>query len=270
MWILAALALAIIVVALVVYVRRDKVGYRLRRRLGRDVPRFPIVLIHGFMGFDRVAGIEYFRGIRASLEAEGIRVVLVRLPPTGSIQSRAEALMKQIADIEGDLNLVAHSMGGLDARYALAHLGLAERTRSLITVATPHHGTPVAALGKNVVQAVGIKALAKTIGFDLTAIDDLTPQQLESFNADTTDAPGVFYGCVVARAETVHPLLQPTYSLLARKAPSDGLIPTESQCWGTILTEIDADHWAQIGWGSTFDAEGLFRDIARELALRGF
>ena len=44
------------------------------------------------------------------------------------------------------LNVVAHSMGGLDMRYAIAHLDIAEKIESLTTVATPHHGTYLADL----------------------------------------------------------------------------------------------------------------------------
>ena len=40
--------------------------------------------------------------------------------------------------------LVCHSMGGLVARYFLEHLGGAELTRHLITIATPHRGAPKA------------------------------------------------------------------------------------------------------------------------------
>jgi pimeloyl-ACP methyl ester carboxylesterase len=40
--------------------------------------------------------------------------------------------------------LVCHSMGGLVARYFLEHLGGADITRRLITIATPHRGAPKA------------------------------------------------------------------------------------------------------------------------------
>lgn len=45
------------------------------------------------------------------------------------------------------LNIIAHSMGGLDARYyAISWLGLAERVASLTTIGIPHLGTPLADL----------------------------------------------------------------------------------------------------------------------------
>jgi hypothetical protein len=39
---------------------------------------------------------------------------------------------------------------------------------------------------------------------------------------------------------------------------------------GTVLKEIEADHWAQIGWGLRFDARKLFRELMVELRTRGY
>ena len=47
-------------------------------------------------------------------------------------------------------------------------------------------------------------------------------------------------------------------------------MPTASQRWGTVLREIEADHWAQIGWSVRFDAVALYGEILRELAALGF
>ena len=45
---------------------------------------------------------------------------------------------------DAKLWLVCHSMGGLVARYFLEHLGGAAITRRLITLGTPHRGSPKA------------------------------------------------------------------------------------------------------------------------------
>ena len=56
--------------------------------------------------------------------------------------ARAAELRAQILRwTDGPVNLVAHSMGGLDARYLITHLNMAEQVRSLTTVSTPHRGT---------------------------------------------------------------------------------------------------------------------------------
>ena len=111
--------------------------------------RHPILLAHGYFGFDRI-GVgqlrqEYFRGVRARLEALGYSVIVTRVAPVGSIGLRAAQLARQIASLRVPrVNIIAHSMGGLDARLAIARFGLAERVASLTTIGTPHHGTPLA------------------------------------------------------------------------------------------------------------------------------
>jgi len=42
-------------------------------------------------------------------------------------------------DVDGrKVHLFAHSMGGLDARHMITHLGMANRVRTLTTIGTPH------------------------------------------------------------------------------------------------------------------------------------
>lgn len=62
----------------------------------------------------------------------------------GQLKARLEALWPRPDDRRGRLILVAHSMGGLVARYWLAQDGNAQLCRELITLGTPHRGAPKA------------------------------------------------------------------------------------------------------------------------------
>jgi hypothetical protein len=70
----------------------------------------------------------------------------------GSVQLRAQELAARINQKfpAGEIQIIAHSMGGLDARCMLAQnmLGLAAAGRviSFTTISTPHDGSPVANL----------------------------------------------------------------------------------------------------------------------------
>ena len=241
-------------------------------------PPLPVVLIHGLFGFDRIgvpgAHFDYFRGIARHLETLGCRAHAVRLPAAGSVPERARQLVAAIEALpDPRIDLIAHSLGGLDARYALTHLGLARRVRSLVTVGTPHHGTPLADLAlagpldwaRRVVGALGVP---------LEALDWLGTEALATFNREVIDAPGVRYACVVGgmhRDDSFVPLaLVPAHAYLRRVAgPNDGLVPIASQYWGECLAEIEADHFAQIGWRvavrGSFDAPGLYAFIIARL-----
>jgi triacylglycerol lipase len=242
------------------------------------VAPLPIVLVHGLFGFDRIgipgARFDYWRGIAKHLDGLGCHTHAVRLPPAASVPERAKQLVAAIEALPHErIDLIAHSMGGLDARYALTHLGLARRVRSLVTVGTPHRGSPIADLvARGALKHA--RSLVRAIGIPLEAIDWLTTDGLAKFNHETPDVPGVRYACVVGglhRPDAAVPLpLTAAHAYLKKVAgPNDGLVPISSQYWGETLAEIEADHFAQIGWRvvvrHTFDALGLYAFIVARL-----
>ncbi|HZS35837.1 MAG TPA: alpha/beta fold hydrolase [Polyangia bacterium] len=277
-WLVAALGALMVVAAVVAgawWLHRRVRRRRIPRRA--PAPRYPVVLAHGVMGFDEIAvGARrhgYFRGVRERLESLGAVVHRARVPPSASVAVRAERLAELLRSLPGGkVNVVAHSMGGLDARYAIARLGLANRVASLTTIGTPHLGTPLADIGHGLLELFQIKRLLKPI-ITLDAFHDLTTSRMAAFNREVRDAQQVAYLSIVARAPRgrLNPLLRAPYRWLAESAgENDGLVPVDSQRWGEVLREIEADHWAQIGWSSEFDAPALFEELVRELAARGF
>ena len=255
--------------AAAVWLRRRRWLRRVRRACGRVGPRHPVVLLHGLFGFDELAvgpaRLPYFRGLTEPFQRLGADVHRLRVARTGRVSVRARQLARRIERLSAKrVNIIAHSMGGLDARYAIARLGLSERVASLVTIGAPHRGTPLADLGKRVLGAVGM---------EVEAFRDLTPARMAAFNEKVGDARGVWYGSVVAHAtlRNLHPLLWPTHRYLSRcDGPNDGVVPLASQAWGEIVAELEADHWAQIGWSWRFDAAELFEELMRELRGLGF
>ena len=283
--------LAILVVALIVLLALAAVIVIQRRRAtvipfegverkpgeAERGPPLPVVLVHGLFGFDRIGvpGVrfDYFRGIAQHLDTLGCHAHAVRLPPHASIPKRAKQLVEAIEALPHErIDLIAHSLGGLDARYALAHLGLAKRVRSLVTIGTPHRGSPLADLALQGPMGWAHKLL-RTLGL-FEAVEWLSTSALERFNAEVPDVPGVRYACVVGgmhRADSIIPLpLVPAHAYLKKLAgTNDGIVPVSSQYWGEVLAEIEADHFAQIGWRvsvrGTFDALGLYAFVVARL-----
>lgn len=238
-------------------------------------PPYPIVLVHGFMGWGELPvfgrRLSYFRGVAEAMTETGATVHIVAMPPMGSVEARARALADAVCQLTATrVHLIAHSMGGIDARYAIAQLGLADRVASLVTIGTPHRGTPLARLG-NLLPIVGLKRAVALVGFDASAIDALTPERMERFNEEIGDHSDIYYASVVASARWLrsNPALWTGHVLMGRSAgTSDGVVPVESQRWGEVIAELDADHWAQIGWSLGFDARALYRTIALRLRAR--
>ncbi len=276
-WPWLALAAALAAVAAVGYLlvrRRRRSGVRPPRR---RAPRHPLVLAHGLLGFDEIrigrARADYFRGVSARLEREGCVVHRCRVAKTASIADRAAELAAFVREIPARrVNVVAHSMGGLDARYALSRLGLDRRVASLTTIGTPHRGTPLADLGTGR-AARGVFSAARRVGMNVDAFQDLTTARMAEFNAAVSDSRSVLYASVVGAPATrrdVSPILLPTYLWLGGEAgANDGLVPADSQRWGEVVRRIAADHFAQIGWSRRFEACDFYAELARELRGRG-
>jgi hypothetical protein len=74
----------------------------------------------------------------------------------------------------------------------------------------------------------------------------------------------------VTHKRRANPLLLPTHLWLAERAgANDGVVPAASQRWGEVLAEIEADHWAQIGWSKHFDAGPFYAGLIRGLEAAG-
>jgi triacylglycerol lipase len=239
----------------------------------------PVVLAHGVLGFvERRAGPfrgEYFRNVPDRLRLLGSEVHALSVPLSSSVSVRAQALKDGIDRLGcKKVNIVAHSMGGIDARYAIARLGLSDKVASLTTIGSPHLGTPLADLGTNLLgEKLMLRKLMETLGWDVQAFYDLTTAHMESFNQSVANVPGVAYASYagrVARKRQLNPLLLPTHVFLNERAgENDGIVPVSSQRWGDVLGVIDADHWAQIGWSRHFDALAFYEGLWRELRGRG-
>jgi len=125
--------------------------------------RHHVVLVPGFFGFGSLGELTYFVGVREALTRAferfslNVNVVEVATLPTASIRHRAarvQETLAQVAEAEpGPIHIVGHSTGGLDARLAITPTSSLpttkkfvdhERLQTLVTVSTPHFGTPLA------------------------------------------------------------------------------------------------------------------------------
>src|SRR5690349_6930784 len=104
-----------------------------------------VALLHGFLGFVRWGPCEYFRGVNQALHQANIDHLMPEVPGAGTVAERAEVLARKLFRTDIPIfGLVGHSMGGLDARYVITRLDPDRRIKSLITVSTPHRGSPLA------------------------------------------------------------------------------------------------------------------------------
>jgi triacylglycerol lipase len=143
-----------------------------------------IYLIPGFLGFAHLGGINYFGHVRRVL-AERLAALgfeahihIVPTSPTASLPTRAVQVAEMIdatASRGGTpIHLIGHSSGGLDVRLLTAPgvalptvldiERLAAHVQTVVTVATPHHGTPIASFfttlrGQKLMQLLSLSTI---------------------------------------------------------------------------------------------------------------
>jgi triacylglycerol esterase/lipase EstA (alpha/beta hydrolase family) len=269
-------------------------------RLG---PPYPIVLVHGFFVSDEIGPVDYWWRIPERLRREGEQVFVSSEEPLRTPQERAVQLAGQVDRVLAEtraekVNLIAHSMGGLDARVLISALGYGDRIASLTTIGTPHRGTPVAdailgIIPNGVEVDVGelVNGFAQFVDGDrqnaLEAARVMSTEGAARFNAEHPDDARVTYLSVVGRT-TADPFfvfnehdyvdagLWGSFAYLRLLGlRSDGLVPTDSQKWGEHVATVQADHYNEIGQilgvvGFAFDPWDFYADHAKALHARGF
>ena len=172
-----------------------------------DAARYPIVLAHGFdasptnrWGYYRVA---------EALEADGHTVIIAEVPPYHAVSERAAHLARFVdegLDEAERVNIIAHSMGGLDSRHVISQLGYGDRIASLTTISSPHRGSAVADVALKLLPGVfdgAVNALAGAWGRTYSdvsddadvraAMYDISQTAAADRNAATPDVAGVYY-----------------------------------------------------------------------------
>ncbi|KAF9185393.1 hypothetical protein BGZ51_002678 [Haplosporangium sp. Z 767] len=227
--------------------------------------RLPIVLCHGFSGFDSLGTnpdfkFDYWYGVREALGEIGCTAYAAKVPPFAAIQKRAEKLkeyIEQTVPKGTELNLIGHSMGGLDCRHLISHLQSPHfKVRSLTTLATPHHGSSFADyVMSDIVGRVRLETfwmMLKLVGIERGAAENLTTYSLrDEFNPKTPDDPEVAY---FSYGASFKPGLFSRFRLswrviMDREGPNDGLVSVKSAQWGKYVRTIpNADHMDLMNW----------------------
>ena len=185
--------------------------------------RYPVLLVNGI---DTSPLFRYSTRIVSTMrEAGGHRVYLATLTPYEAPRRRAPELWRRVQAVRAEtgaekVNLICHSLGGLDCRYLVSPAGLAadldvardtmaRSVASITTVGTAHRGTRVADV---LLGSMPDGDRAKVVNdFATLAGDAFSDQRLEgdvhfrdairalsvaeapAFNAEIRDAAGVLY-----------------------------------------------------------------------------
>lgn len=260
---------------------------------------YPVLLLHGLAYRDGMRSAESWGRIPDRLEAAGCTLYLDNMEAWNPIDENAGKLCEVVAAILADtgadkVNIIGHSKGGLEARYALSRLGLSERVASLTTINTPHHGTYMADVAcaaqpsQSMLQGVALDIFARLMGDDspqnFNYLWELTLASMVRFNLMVPDSPRVYYqsfGTIMKRVED-EPMFTLSFGILKlHDGDNDGMVPTRSCRWtnfrGILPTAIAGEgisHLEITDFRKTdvagVDIPSIYVGIVRGLKDRGF
>lgn len=257
--------------------------------------KYPIVFFHGFGMIASFRRQGQLHEIALDLRQRGTLAYAPNVAPYNTVSVRSTMWKQCIEHVLEEtgaeaVNIIAHSMGGLDARYVITKRGMHSVVASLTTIATPHHGTPLAdwimeqperlrEWMAELVNRIGDIAMNTEPSNVLQAVDEMRTEFVVSeFNPSVPDHPSVQYWSYAAVAgegtsTKINPVLIPQNQYIYQHAGlNDGYVPVDSARWGQFLGTIEADHIQQIGiqvLPSTFEAMDFYSSIAQMLEDEG-
>ncbi|AXJ05304.1 alpha/beta hydrolase [Pseudomonas fluorescens] len=164
---------------------------------------YPVLLVHGLFGFERIGPFELFHDVKQALKAAGVQVFVPHLSAVHDNEVRGEQLLSQIDSVlrgtgASKVNLIGHSQGALSARYAAALAP--HKVASVTSVSGPNHGSELADfLRKALIPGRLPETVAQNVAtlFSdflslLSGHKNLPHHALAALNALTTEGVGQF------------------------------------------------------------------------------
>lgn len=261
--------------------------------------KYPVILVSGLGFKDDINIINYWGVIPDFLKAHGCEIYTSYQDAFNSHVDNAIKLKYRVLEIFEKsecekINIIGHSKGGIEARYMVSKLGMADKVASVTTLGSPHRGSGIAdiivgriplpkfVLGRlmNIYAAL----LGDKSPDSVRAAVQLTTNFMSNFNQEVTDAEGVYYQSYAAHISKKYP--STTWKTLARilyniDGSNDGLVSIESSKWGEYrglvtsecsetLSHADIIGLKQFSSVKDFKAHWFFANLIHELKQKGF
>lgn len=258
--------------------------------------QYPVLLCHGYGAIASLVKPSPLYDVAMFLRAHNIQAFAPNIVPYATIEIRAENWVRVINRLfdqlsHQKLNIIAHSMAGLDIRYALSKMDITDHVASLTTVSTPHRGTSLAELSLKTPDAIkekmadlldwmGNRVYPGTKSDSVGSAEQLTRSYVnEEFNPNVPDVetiPYYSFSSAVGKG-TPHPIkvisrYQNNY-IYQQEGINDGMVSVESSIWGEHFKTSNISHLEQMNLRVKDERTPLFEsfwlDVVRTLQKKG-
>lgn len=259
--------------------------------------KYPIILVHGAGLRDDNRFVGCWGRIPKTLRQSGAQIYFSGQDAWGSVENNARIVRSRILDIlkvsnRDKVNLIAHSRGGLEARYLISQLDMGDKVASLTTLSTPHFGLKIIdfllrapRLLYSIISFfvnIYFKILGDKNPDFLKSFQQLSAKNAQIFNSENPDDPRVFYQSYASKMKDFWGdfILSLTYPIVRiTDGDNDGLCPVNSARWGHFkgtlcssklkgVSHADAvDFWRMNFSG--FDILKTYTNIVKDLKQRG-
>lgn len=261
--------------------------------------RYPILMVHGIF-FRDWQKFNYWGRIPKELIRNGAEVYYGGQQSADPIPVSAAELRDRILEVIGQsgaekVNIIAHSKGGLDSRYAISKLGMDEYVASLTTINTPHYGCKFV---DNILSKVSdglLKFVARRYDRLFTVLGDTEPsfekglreltfENCSKLDDELPDSPKVRYKSVMSKMNGLFSAGFPlNLGYLLNKpygSGNDGLVTVESALRGENTLMIEHKGKRGLSHGDLidlfrenidgFDVREFYVELVKELKDSGF
>lgn len=231
--------------------------------------KYPVFLCHGYGGIAGLVRPSPLHMPCMTLRSHGVHAFAPNIVPYAKISTRAEQWAEKIEQTRQQygyekINVVGHSMGGLDIRYAISNLDIGDSIASYTSIATPHHGTSLAELVLTTPDTVreklgdmfdwfGENIFPKSKSDAVAAVEQLTREYVtKEFNPNNPDDENInYFSFSAAVGKGTKQPLNPIYRyqnqyIHSNEGKNDSFVSVKSAKWGKHLQTVPISHMEQL------------------------
>lgn len=259
--------------------------------------KYPLLMVHGVF-FRDYKYVNYWGRIPNELRKNGATVYFGNHQSALPVNLSGEELAQRIKNICEQtgcekVNVIAHSKGGLDARYAVSRCGADKYVASVTTISTPNRGCVFVdwllnKISKSVQNGIAatynsaLRKLGETPDF-ISAVQDLTYERCAELNIQMPDSDSVFYQSVGSKLNKAvsgkFPMNMSYHFVKHFSGDNDGLVSTDSFAHGkytylTVKGKRGISHADIVDMNREnidgFDVREFYVQLVAELKQKGF